>query len=105
MQLTEAKGLQKIPSQESFLEPFNKDIQNPFLHKGNENTGKHCQNQNFKTLEINQKLVSVQEVCIQEKNGSLGKKDEFCDVILLPPIFPSCVVALRTNTVVKKPTT
>lgn len=37
-----------------------------FLHK-NKNSGKNCQNSFFRTLEINQRLVTIQEAFIQEK--------------------------------------
>lgn len=49
---------------ESDPEDFNR---NAVLHKNNEKSAQNCQNKLFRTLEINQRLTTIQEVFSQEE--------------------------------------
>lgn len=82
-----------------------KDSENSLLYKTNKNTGKIVKmNRN---VEIKQRLATIQEVFIQEKQLNLIKNSEFYGIYLtlFPSLLLSSAVTLKTNslaTTVKK---
>lgn len=54
---------------------------NLLLCISNENTSKNCQNQFYRTLEINRKLAIIWGAFIQEKWLTLNKNIKFCDIL------------------------
>lgn len=68
-----------------FLKRQNKDLRNPLLHKSNENTN----TVKIKILKLSKFVKSVYQSYKHNlrKDGTLGKKSEFCDVNL--PYFLS----------------
>lgn len=62
--------------------------ENPFLSKRNESTGKIAKFNVFRTLEINQRLITVQEMLIQEKQLNLSKNSEFRGILPCPIPIP-----------------
>lgn len=69
------------------MESDSKDFnRNAVPHKNNEKSGQNCQNKLFRTLEINQRLKTIQEVFPQEEERKKKMlnfpKSEVCGVFI-----------------------